>query len=145
MYKSQQWLLNNDNVQDIGTYFVETLDYFGESKDIELCENGSNTLVTDQNKLDYVTKVANYRLYGQVRTQIEAFMKGFSSIVPTDLLKIFDNRELELLMSGLPTIDIDDLKENTTYEGGYNPRSKPVTFLFQVLHEYDAKEKSEFL
>jgi len=64
LFKSQQWLLNNDNVQDIGTYFVETLDYFGESKDIDLCDNGSNTLVTDQNKLDYVTKVANYRLYG---------------------------------------------------------------------------------
>jgi len=57
-------------------------------------------------------------------------MKGFSSIVPTDLLKIFDNKELELLMSGLPTIDIDDLKENTVYEGGYNARSKPVVFLF---------------
>lgn len=72
-------------------------------------------------------------------------MKGFSSIVPMDLLKIFDNHELELLISGLPTIDIDDLKENTIYEGGYNARSKPVQFLFQVLQGYDDTERAEFL
>ena len=32
---------------------------------------------------------------------------------------IFDHKELELLISGLPTIDIEDLKENTIYKN-YN-------------------------
>lgn len=35
--------------------------------------------------------------------------------MPKDLLKIFDNLELELLISGLQNIDIDDLRENTQY------------------------------
>lgn len=59
--------------------------------------------------------MANYRLYKAISTQIDAFLKGFYSIVPKDLLKIFDNRELELLISGLQVIDIDDLRENTVY------------------------------
>jgi len=41
---------------------VETQDYFGENKEQELCENGSERLVTDQNKEEYVKLVANYRL-----------------------------------------------------------------------------------
>jgi hypothetical protein len=32
---------------------------------------------------------------------MEAFMGGLFSAVPKDLIKIFDNRELELLISGL--------------------------------------------
>jgi E3 ubiquitin-protein ligase HUWE1 len=65
---------------------------------------------------------------------MDAFLKGFFSIVPQDLIKIFDNRELELLLSGLPTIDIDDLKDNCTYEN-YTARSKPILFLWAALKE----------
>lgn len=32
-----------------------------------------------------------------------------------ELISIFNEQELELLISGLPTIDIDDLKANTEY------------------------------
>ena len=46
---------------------------------------------------------------------MDAFCRGFYSIVPKDSIKIFDNRELELLISGLRRIDIDDLRENTIY------------------------------
>lgn len=34
--------------------FVETIEYFGESKEVELCEGGKEKLVTDENKLEYV-------------------------------------------------------------------------------------------
>ena len=64
-------------------------------------------------------------MYDVIKTQIDAFLKGFNSVLPTDLLKIFDNRELELLISGLPTIDVDDLRDNTVYEN-YSARSKPI-------------------
>ena len=64
-------------------------------------------------------------MYDVIKTQIDAFLKGFNSVLPTDLLKIFDNKELELLISGLPTIDVDDLRDNTVYEN-YSARSKPI-------------------
>lgn len=42
-------------------------------------------------------------------------MEGFYDIIPMRLISIFNEQELELLISGLPNIDIDDLKGNTEY------------------------------
>jgi hypothetical protein len=39
------------------------------------------------------------------------------------LIQIIRNRELELLISGMPEIDIHDLKKNTDYNG-YRPADK---------------------
>jgi len=100
--------------------------------------------VTDDNKQEYVRLVANFRLDRAISEQKNAFLAGFYSIVPKDLLKIFDNRELELLISGLQNIDIDDLRENTAYNG-YNARSRPVLLLWEVLQELENTERAEFI
>lgn len=42
------------------------------------------------------------------------------SIIPQELLKIYDAGELELLISGLPTIDVDELKNSTQLHGWRN-------------------------
>lgn len=52
---------------------------------------------------------------GAIRKQLAAFLEGFYEIIPKRLISIFTEQELELLISGLPTIDIDDLKSNTEY------------------------------
>lgn len=72
-------------------------------------------------------------------------MQGIFSVVPKDLIKIFDNRELELLISGLSVVDIDDLRENTTYEGGYSASSKTVLLFWEALREFDNSERAEFI
>lgn len=54
-------------------------------------------------------------LLGAIRKQLAAFLEGFYEIIPKRLISIFTEQELELLISGLPTIDIDDLKSNTEY------------------------------
>ena len=52
---------------------------------------------------------------GAIRQQLNAFLEGFYDIIPKRLIAIFNEQEIELLMSGLPNIDIDDLKANTEY------------------------------
>ena len=52
---------------------------------------------------------------GAIRQQLNSFLEGFYDIIPKRLISIFNEQELELLISGLPTIDIDDLKQNTEY------------------------------
>ena len=44
---------------------------------------------------------------------IQALLKGLYEIVPKDLMQIFTERELELLISGLPEIDADEWRANT--------------------------------
>ena len=58
-------------------------------------------------------------------SQLRAFLEGFYDIVPKKLVSIFDEQELELLISGLPKIDIDDLKANTEYHK-YQPSSLQI-------------------
>lgn len=45
------------------------------------------------------------------------FLLGFYDIVPEALLSIFDFQELELVLHGLPKIDMDDWMANTEYTG----------------------------
>jgi hypothetical protein len=42
--------------------------------------------------------------------QVDAFLRGFWDLVPRDLVAIFTDHELELLICGLPEIDVEDLK-----------------------------------
>lgn len=101
LYKSLLWMIQNENVEQLSSYFVETMDYFGTQREMELCPEGRNRLVTDENKHEYVRLVANFKLDRAISEQKEAFLTGFYSIIPKDLIKMFDNRELELLISGL--------------------------------------------
>lgn len=52
-------------------------------------------------------------------------MEGFYDIIPLRLISIFNEQELELLISGLPNVDIEDLKSNTEYYK-YQPNSLQV-------------------
>lgn len=47
--------------------------------------------------------------------RLKAFLEGFYDIIPKRLISIFNEQELELLISGLPNVDIEDLKSNTEY------------------------------
>lgn len=55
------------------------------------------------------------KMTGAIRNQLDSFLEGFYDIIPKRLISIFDEQELELLISGLPNIDLDDLKANTEY------------------------------
>lgn len=73
--------------------------------DYELIPNGRNIKVTEENKHQYVDLVAEHRLTTAIRPQINAFMEGFNELIPRELISIFNDKELELLISGLPDID----------------------------------------
>ena len=47
------------------------------------------------------------------RKQMDQFLAGFNELVPLNLIKIFDEGELELLMGGIECIDVKDWKNNT--------------------------------
>ncbi len=81
----------------------------------DLKPNGRDLKVVEENKKEYVKLVCQMKMTGAIRKQLNAFLEGFYDIIPKCLISIFNEQELELLISGLPTIDIDDLKSNTEY------------------------------
>jgi E3 ubiquitin-protein ligase HUWE1 len=70
-----------------------------------LIENGRNVAVTNENKQLYIEKLTYFKLYKSIQKQIDAFLEGFYEIIPKDLISIFNHKELELLISGLPNFD----------------------------------------
>ena len=76
--------------------------------------------------------------------QIENFLTGLHELVPPELISIFDAQELELLISGLPNVDIDDLRANTEYHG-YKQTDKPIDYFWSILNNFSKEEKALFL
>lgn len=103
-YNNLKWCLEND-VSILETTMSLEQDYFGKTEEIELVPNGKNIPLTNENKWDYVEKVSKYRLYGAIQKQIDAFLEGFHELIPKELVSIFNFKELELLISGLPHFD----------------------------------------
>ncbi|KAJ1337926.1 E3 ubiquitin-protein ligase HUWE1 [Microdochium nivale] len=143
-YKSLVWMLEND-ITDIitETFSVET-DEFGVTRVEDLRENGRNIPVTEENKQDYVRLVVEHKLLSSVSEQMEQFLKGFHEIIPADLISIFNEQELELLISGLPDIDVDDWKGNTEYHN-YSPSSQQIQWFWRALRSFDKEELAKLL
>lgn len=144
-YKSLQQLLEH-NLDDLGvelTFSVE-IDNFGKVDVQDLIENGRNVPVTEENKHLYVQCVAHNRTTTAIRDQIDAFLSGFHDLVPAELISIFDAQEVELLISGLPDIDFDDLRAHTDYHG-YRSFDQQITWFWSVLRSFSKEEKALFL
>jgi E3 ubiquitin-protein ligase HUWE1 len=143
-YKSLLWMLENDITDIITETFAVETDDFGEKQVIDLIENGRNIPVTQENKEEYVQKVVDYRLVVSVREQLDNFLIGFHEIIPPELISIFNEQELELLISGLPEIEVDDWKANTEYHN-YSASSPQIQWFWRAVRSFDKEERAKLL
>lgn len=68
----------------------------------------------------------------RVQDQMNAFLEGFSDLVPLNIIKIFDENELELLMCGIQNVDVKDWKQNTLYKGDYHANHIVIQWFWRV-------------
>ena len=69
-----------------------------------------------------------------VKEQLDSFKKGFCSLIPQRLLKPFSSNDLLLLLCGQPVIDLQFMKDHTTYER-YNADSPQIKWMWEVLEK----------
>ncbi|KAL2147000.1 hypothetical protein VTI28DRAFT_1296 [Corynascus sepedonium] len=143
-YKSLVWMLENDITDIIVETFSVEDDEFGVTKVVDLIENGRNIPVTEENKHEYVRLIVEHKLLTSVKDQMENFLKGFHDIIPEDLIAIFTEQELELLISGLPDIDVDDWKSNTEYQN-YTAASQQIQWFWRAVRSFDKEERAKLL
>lgn len=150
-YKNLKWMLEND-VSDIPdlTFSMDAdeekhiLYEKAEVTDYELKPGGRNIRVTEETKHEYVDLVADHILTNAIRPQITSFLEGFNELVPKELISIFNDKELELLISGLPEIDLDDLMANTEYTG-YTAASNIVQWFWEVVKGFNKEDRARLL
>ncbi|KAF9173026.1 hypothetical protein BGX20_004283 [Mortierella sp. AD010] len=143
-YKSLVWMLEND-ITDIvdETFSVET-DDFGTTKIVDLKPDGRNIPVTEENKHEYVKLITEQKLTLAIKDQIHSFLRGFHEIIPSHLISIFNEQELELLISGLPDIDIDEWKNNSEYQN-YTQASPQIQNFWRAVRSFDQTERAKLL
>jgi hypothetical protein len=93
-----------------------TEDHWGTAQTNELKPDGTNCTVTNTNVDEYIQLQMQYRLLDRVKEQVKALLTGFYDVIPEALLSVFDFQELELLLCGLPEIDIQDRRHNTEHQ-----------------------------
>ena len=79
-----------------------------------------------------------------IKSQIESFMDGFYEIVPPELISIFSATELELLICGLPDVDVEELRVNTEYQQ-FTVSDPYIGWFWDILRSFSREEKALFL
>ncbi|CAD6221311.1 GSCOCG00005141001-RA-CDS [Cotesia congregata] len=144
LHRSLTWMLENsiDGVLD-ASFSVEHSS-FGVLRNHELKPGGKDITVTEENKREYVRLYVNYRFMRGIEQQFLALQKGFHELIPPQLLRPFDERELELVIGGLGSIDINDWKVNTRLKH-CNPDTPVVKWFWQIVESYGEEMRARLL
>lgn len=144
-HRSLQWMLDNDISGGILEQTFSTEDErFGVLTVEDLIPNGRNIEVTNENKKEYVDLMVKWRIEKRIAEQFQAFKEGFHELIPQDLINVFDERELELLIGGIAEIDVDDWKKHTDYRG-YTESDEVIQNFWSTVRSWDGEQKSRLL
>ncbi|XP_061505719.1 E3 ubiquitin-protein ligase Nedd-4 isoform X3 [Anopheles gambiae] len=143
-YNSLLYIKENDPSTLMLTFSVDE-ESFGTTNQRELKPNGADLEVSNENKDEYIRLVIDWRFEARVKDQMQAFLEGVSSLVPLHLLKIFDENELELLMCGIQSIDVNDWKKNTMYKGDYYANHAVVQWFWRAVLSFNNEMRSRLL
>ncbi|TIA76152.1 hypothetical protein E3P91_00019 [Wallemia ichthyophaga] len=144
LHRSMSWILDNDITDILDNNFVADVETFGEIQSVPLKEGGEDVELNESNKKEYVDLMVQFRIVTRVKDQFEAFMSGFKELIPQDLINVFDERELELLIGGMAEIDIEDWKKHTDYRG-YTESDQVVQWFWNVVKNWPTEKKSRLL
>jgi hypothetical protein len=123
-YQSLKFLRDNEDADEVGVNFSVSRVMFGETITTDLKPGGRDIDVDDDNKFEYIDLMVKHIMFESVKPQLEALLRGFYEVVPAFLVSVFDFQELELLLCGLPQIDIDDWRKHMRYRGEYHENHK---------------------
>lgn len=143
-YNSLRWIMENDP-KELDLYFSVDEDLFGQMKHHELKPDGSNILLTNDNKQEYIDLVIQWRFVSRIQQQMNAFLEGFDEVVPLNLIRVFDENELELLMCGIGEIDVRDWKRYTVYKSGYHANHIIIQWFWRVILSFTNEMRSRLL
>ena len=148
LYKSLTYIKHYEgDVSELDLTFSIDQDFMGKLETYELETGGKFIPVTKESRVRYIHSVANFRMKTQIEEQTEAFVRGFKSIVNIEWLSMFSASEFQRLISGdTSPIDLQDLRRNTKYFGGFHNNHRVVCWLWDILEkDFTAEEHRLFL
>jgi HECT-domain (ubiquitin-transferase) len=148
-YSALKKFTTMDDLSILCLDFTITEDSLGVRNDVELIPGGSMKEVTADNLPEYLEANLKYRMLDRIKPQITELLLGFFDVVPEPALTVFDPNELELILCGLPTIDMDDWISNTIYSGSFEGKGRRelvVEWFWEVVKDdFDQEMKARLL
>lgn len=149
----QQLVDHGEDLSMLCLDFTTQQEIMGAKEEVELVPDGANIEVDNTNFPQYLEACLKYRMIERVKPQLNELLLGFFDVIPEPLLTVFDFQELELLMCGLPEIDLEDWKEHTEYSGDYENSNSvqydelpdPCIWFWEVVEEFDQEMKARLL
>ena len=150
LHRNLVWLKQNDQVSNLMLFFSISYPSADNKAPVEyeLIPGGTDIPVTDENKEEYLQLRLRHRLLDSIKPQLENMLIGLYEVVPADLLSVFDYQELDLLLCGVPDIDVKDWKENTEYMGLYRKQGanhKVIRWFWSAVESMSHEERIRLL
>ncbi|KAM5205485.1 ubiquitin-protein ligase E3C isoform 3-T5 [Hipposideros larvatus] len=147
VYKNLLFLKSYEgDVEELGLNFTVVNNELGEAQVVELKFGGKDIPVTSANRIAYIHLVADYRLNRQIRQHCLAFRQGLANVVSLEWLRMFDQQEIQVLISGAQVpISLEDLKSFTNYSGGYSADHPVIKVFWRVVEGFTDEEKRKLL
>eukprot|EP00605_Chrysophyceae_sp_TOSAG23-4_P002481 GSChrysophyteH1.ASY1.ANO1.2744.1 assembled CDS len=143
-YRGLKWVEDNDP-EPADLTFTCSYELFDESHLVELIPLGSQAPVTNANKEQYVNVMTKWLLKDRYEPCLSSLLEGFAMHINISrYMNLFSISELELLIAGVPHIDVNELKINAKF-GGFVSQSDQVVWLFELLEEFDNDKRAKFL
>jgi hypothetical protein len=139
---------SGEDLENLCLDFTTTLDVMGVKEEIELVPGGKDMEVTNDNFPEYLEACLKFQTLDRVKPQMNELLLGFFDVIPEPLLTVFDFQELELLMCGLPEINMEDWMENTEYAGDFEVARgdhPACQWFWEVVADFDQEMKARLL
>jgi len=114
-------------------------------EEVALVPGGGGISLNDANAPAYVSLASHHKMTGSITLQCNALLEGFAELIPPSLISIFSPEELELLLAGLPHIDVGDLRANTEYGGGYRQNHEVIQWFWAAVESFNEQDKARLL
>jgi hypothetical protein len=152
MYNSLKWMAENNITNIIYEKFsvsiverkIDPVSKIGMTsmREVSLCADGEHRDVTEENKMEYIKLLVDWKTHYAVNQYLEPFLLGFHEIVPLNILQEseIEPNELHLLLNGKPEVDVDELRAYCIYQGEmedslWGEENEIVVWFWQVLRD----------
>eukprot|EP00752_Nemacystus_decipiens_P008436 g7540.t1 len=100
-----------------------------------------------------LTFSASTSVFGETKLNLQtarpckAFLQGFRDLIPVEWIRLFNPQELQRLIGGEGgrAIDVQDLKRNTLYAGGYHQSQPVMQWFWEAIESFSPEEQGQFL
>jgi len=147
LYNNLMFLKTYDgDAADLCLTFTVNDDDFGVTE-VNLVPNGANIEVTNGNKRRYIYLVAKHHVCDRIKEQSDAFTRGLWEVIDRSWLRLFNEPELQVLISGPSDgkIDVSDMKSNSKYTGGYTQLDRNIVRFWSVVSSFTPKQQADLL